>query len=216
MLENFAIGVGLLALLIVSEYCWFRQLNRRRAACILGWIARAFRGHGYVGPVRWDNSWCFHVELRLGPSIFRRASLAVRLRPCDLWGRWLHHTRRTQETVTFQAELDANPEFNLYTLKHHWQVQTTRVRPSSLAGWQLASLDPMVLSTQAEGQNQRSHVFDTLLAARSSQFLRIAFRRQPPQLVACAPLQSLSPDEPGGEIFVTLRELASSASHSAH
>ncbi len=216
MAENSAIGLGLMALLVLGEYCWFRQLNRRRSACILGWIIRAFRGHGSVGSIHWDNSSCFHVELRLRSSIFRRASLAVRLQPCDLLGWLLHRTRRKDETVTFEAELEAHPGFNLYTHKHHWQARSTRIRPRSLTGWHLGSLDPMVLSTRAECQNQRGNVFDTLLAARSSKFLRIALRRQAPQLVACAALQSLSPDEPGTEIFASLRELVSSASHSAH
>lgn len=216
MVENFAIGSALMALLVVGEYWWFWRLNRRRSACILGWITQALHGHGSVGSIQWDNSSRFHVELRLRSSVFRRASLAVRLQPCDLLGRFLHRARGQQETVTFEAELDVHPSFDLYTQKHHWQARSTRIRHGSLTGWRLGSLDPMVLSTQAECQKQVANLFDVLLAARSSKFLRIAFRRQAPQLVACAPLQTLSPEEPGTEIFASLRALASSASHSAH
>jgi hypothetical protein len=217
MLENFIVGSALGALLAAGWYLWFRQLNRRRSKHILGWIQRAFSARGSVGAVRWDSASCFHVELRLCPSIFRRASLAVRLEPREMPLRWLvNRMHRWKETVTFEAELDAHPGLSLYIQKHLWRGRTRRIRPKSLDGWSVYSLDPMVLSSQADCQSKLGHVLDPLLATRSSEFLYVVLRRRAPQLVACAQLQSLSPDERGTEIFDMLQALANSASTSAH
>lgn len=217
MLENFAIGSVVLALLVAAWYGWFWRLNRRRSTRILGWIERAFSGHGSIRSVRWDSASCFHVELRLCPAVFRQASLAVRLEPREMPLRWLlSRMLRRQETVTFEAELDVHRGFDLYVQKHHWLAGSRRVRPKSLEGWDLHNLVPMVLSTQAECQNKIGHALDALLAARSSRFLQVTFRTQAPQFAACAPLQSLSPDERGAEIFDMLQTLASCASTSPH
>ena len=81
MLHSFIIGSAIGILPAAGWYLWFRRANRRRSRRILGWIERAFSGRGSVGPVLWQNASCFQVELRLCPSIFRRASLAVRLEP---------------------------------------------------------------------------------------------------------------------------------------
>jgi hypothetical protein len=217
MLHSFIIGSAIGILPAAGWYLWFRRANRRRSRRILGWIERAFSGRGSVGPVLWQNASCFQVELRLCPSIFRRASLAVRLEPREMPLRWLlNRMHRWEETVTFEAELGAYPGFQLYVQKHHWQSRTQRIRPKSLDGWHLRSLDPMVLSTRAECQSKPGSVLDPLLAARSTEFLYVVFRRQAPQFAACAPLRSLSPDERGAEIFDMLQTLASSASTSPH
>ena len=217
MLGNVAIGLLLMALLLLGEYWWFRRINRLRCERIVGWIERAFRQRGSIGSVHWDSASCFRVELRFYPRIFRHAFLAVRLQPRPMpWGWLVNRMPGGEETVTFEAELDAHPGFNLAVQKHHWRVRTCRLSPTSLAGWQLRSLDAMVLSTQADCQDRRGPMLDTLLAARSSKFSRIAFRRQTAHLVACAPLRLLAPDESGEEVFAMLEELASSASTSAH
>jgi hypothetical protein len=217
MLENFIVGSAAGALLAAGWYLCFRQLNRRRSRHILGWIQRAFSGRGSISSVRWDTASCFHVELRLCPSIFRRASLAVRMEPREMPLRWLaNRMQRWKETVTFEAELEAHPGLSLYVQKHWWRGRTRRVCPKSLDGWSLHSLDPMMLSSRKECQSKLGNVLDPLLAARSSEFLYVAFRKRAPQFVACAQLQSLSPDERGAEIFDMLHALANSASTSAH
>jgi hypothetical protein len=217
MLESFIFGSIGGALLAATWYICFRQLNRRRSRRILGWIQRAFSERGSVGCVSWDSASCFHVELRLCPSVFRSASLAVRLEPREMPLSWLlSRMHRWKETVTFEAELGAHPGLSLYVQKHWWRGRTRRIRPKSLDGWSLHSLDPMVLSSQADCQSKLGNLLDPLLATRSSEFLYVVFRKRAPQFVACAQLQSLSPDERGHEIFDMLHALASSASTSAH
>ncbi|MGB8890204.1 MAG: hypothetical protein WCC87_25995 [Candidatus Korobacteraceae bacterium] len=215
MVQTLVFAAALVVLLAEGWYLCFRQVNRRRSRRILGWIKRAFSQGGSVGLVRWDSASWFHVELRLCPSIFRRAWLDVRLEPREMPLRWLlNRMHPWKETVTFAAELETHPGFNLYVQKHYWRARTCRARPKSLDGWSLHSLDAMVLSTQPECQKKPGNVLDTLLAARSSEFLWVVFRKQAPQFAACAPLQSLSPDERGAEIFDMLHALANSASTS--
>jgi hypothetical protein len=217
MLEGFTFGSIGGALLAATWYLCFRQLNRRRSRHILSWIQRTFSERGSVGGVRWGSASCFHVELRLCPSVFRRASLAVRLEPREIPLCWLlSRLHGWKETVTFEAELGAHPGLSLYVQKHWGRGQTRRIRPKSLDGWSLHSLDPMVLSSEADGQSKLGHVLDPLLATHSSEFIYVVFRKQAPQFVACAQLQSLSPDERGREIFDTLHALANSTSTSAH
>ncbi len=216
MLGDFIIDSILAALLIAGWYLWFRRSNRRRSAQIMGWIEQAFSGHKEcIRCVRWDGASRFRVELKLSPQVFRRASLAVCLEPRELPLQWLFSwIRERKETVTFEAELDHRPSFNLYLQHHHWQGSTRRIGLRSRQGWQSSSLGPVVITTEPDAQHSHAAVIDVLLAAQSGKFLHVAFRKQSPQFIASAPLASLSPEAQDSGMLGVLQELAQSASAS--
>ncbi len=163
MWEKFAIDVFAAALLLGGWYWWFRRANHRRAVQILKWIEDAFSGHGSISGARWRGASHFHVDLRLCPSVFRRASVAVQLEPREMPLTWLlDRIRKGKETVTFEAELDHRPSHNLHIQKHYWSGRTRRKRPASLSGWHLESLTPMLISTKPNWQNDSSHMLEAL------------------------------------------------------
>ena len=216
MLGDFLVDSMLAALLIAGWYLWVRRSNRRRSRQIIGWIEQAFSGHTEcIRRVQWDGASRFRVELGLSPRVFRRASLAVRLEPRELPLQWLFsRLRERKETVTFEAELDHRPGFNLYLQHHHWRGSTRRVSLSARQGWQVGSLTPVVITTEPDAQHNRAAVIDVLLAAQSGNFLHVAFRKKSPQFIACAPLASLSPGAQDSGMLSVLQELAHSASAS--
>jgi hypothetical protein len=114
-----AIDVIAGVVLVLAWYFGFLRYNRRKALQILNWIERAFHGHGQVAGVRWESTCRFRVQLRLSSSIFRQASLAIQLLPRELPFSWLSsRLRRQHETLTFQADLDCPPSFNLEVHNH--------------------------------------------------------------------------------------------------
>jgi hypothetical protein len=216
MFANLAIDSLLAAALVVGWYFWFRTLNRRRSAQVLRWIDSVFADHGRVAQVRWINASRFAVELRLCPTIFRRASLAVQLQPREMPLQWLlSRLRKRKETVTFEAELEHRPNVSLHVQNHRWSGPPRRLRPGSWEKWKFESLGPVLISTQPKWQKEFGPLLEALLATRSCEFLHIGFRRRAPHFVACAPLQSLCPDSGKSGMFDVLHELATSASTSA-
>ena len=111
MLGKIAIDLLGAVLLVAGWYWWFRRANQRRSVQILSWIEQAFSGHGSISDAHWQSASRFQVDLRLCPSVFRRASLAVQLQPRELPLRWLlNRVHKRKETVTFKAELDHQSE----------------------------------------------------------------------------------------------------------
>ena len=211
MWGDLAIDSAMAGLLVAIWYLWFKWLNRRRSRRILQWIKCAFRGHGAVSQAHWHGASRFGVDLRLASSIFRRASLEVQLQPREMPLSWLlSRLRRHGETVTFEAELEFRPSLNFHVQNHRWCGRTRRIHPASWSKWHLENLSPVVLSTQPNWREELAQMVEALLASRACDFMHLAFRKKAPHFVACAPLQSLSPDAEGSAMFAVLQELASS------
>jgi hypothetical protein len=218
MLATSAVDTLTAVLLLAAWYWWFRRANRHRSVQILRWIEQAFSGHGSLSRVRWHGASSFYVDLRLCPSVFRRASLAVHLEPRQLPLAWLlNRVRKRKETVIFKAELDHGPSRNLHIQKHYWSGRTRRTAPTSLQGWCFETLTPILISTQPDWQRDSGHMVETLQTfARTCDYLQVAFRRQPPHFVVKAPLASLCPQVHEAGMFDVLHELASIASASTY
>jgi hypothetical protein len=139
------IAVDLLAgaSLIIVWYFGFQRYNRRKSVEVLRWIDRAFKGHGQVAGVHWAAASRFHVQLRLASAMFRHASLVVQLFPREVPFAWLmSRIRRQQETLTFQADLDTAPSFNLEVHNHRWCGRTRRRFPADTQNWALEQAGP--------------------------------------------------------------------------
>jgi hypothetical protein len=212
------IAVDLLAgaALIALWYFTFRRYNRRRSAQVLRWIQRAFAAHGEVSGVRWLGASRFHVSLRLATNLFHRAAVMVQLLPREMPFHWLlNRLRKKRETLTFEADLDCPPGFDLEVHNHRWCGRTRRKFPKNPQNWTTERAGPFVLTTRKDWQREVTTMMNALGASRECDCLSVCFRRTSPHFSATVPLESISPagqEQP--DIFDVLRELAAGASTS--
>jgi hypothetical protein len=211
-----SIDLAAAAVFITCWYFWFLRSNRRRAVRVLGWIERAFDGHGQIVGVHWLAASRFQVRLRLSPNLFRQTSVTVTLAPRELPIHWLIcRLRRKYETLTFNADLDAPPSFNLEVHNHRWCGRTRRKFPRSTENWTLERTGAFVITTRNDWQREITNMMNPLMASRECDCMTVCFRRTSPHFSATVPLQTISPDaDSGTNIFDVMRELAAGASAS--
>src|SRR5258706_2574964 len=107
------------AVLIAAWYGVSLRHHRRRGLQVLRWIETAFAGNGKIVGVHWTAPSRFHAQLRLSANVFQHASVVVQLTPRELPLTWLlAMLRRQQETLTFEADLDFPPDFQLDVQNH--------------------------------------------------------------------------------------------------
>ena len=202
----------LIALVLVTLwYLGFVRYNRKKAKQLLRWICTAGGREAKVGCVRWVSASCFHLQLQFPAEDFREAHMKVQLLPREMPLYWLiSHVRGKQEALTFEADLNCAPAFNLEVRNFRW-----RRRSESCAsdGTLVVRSGPVVLTTRGDWQQDLTHMMNGLLASRDCNFERLEFRRDSPHFSATLPLKSIDLKCDGaGQLFEALRELATGAS----
>ena len=202
------------AVLITAWYFWFARANRLRSLRVLRWIERIFDGHGQIAGVQWLSPSRFYVRLHLAPNPFREGSVSVQLSPREMPIHWLlTRLRKQQETLTFQADLDPAPCFNLEVHNHRWCGRTRRRFPADPQRWTLDHTGPFILTTRTDWQREITHMMNALVASRDCDCMTVCFRRTSPHFSATVPLQAIAPDAlADADMFDVLRELAAGAS----
>jgi hypothetical protein len=208
------IGVG--ALIVLIWYLWFSRLNRRKAIRVLGWMERAFEGNGQVAAMEWLSASSFQLRIRLWPNLFRHTSVRVQLHPRETAFGWLiSRLRKRKETLTFEADLDFAPGFNLEVHNHRWCGRTRRRLPANCEEWTMERPGPFVITTRNEWQKEITTMMNALVASRDCDCLTVSFSRTSPHFSATVPLESISPEaQSETNIFNVMRELAAGASAS--
>lgn len=216
MLGLIVIGLVAGATAIGLWYLWFARVNRKQSARILQWVEAVFAGHGHVIGVEWLSASRLQVRLRLASNLFQRAGLMIELRPRELPLHWLlARLRRKPETLTFEADLDCPPVFNLEVHNHRWCGRTRKRIPMDARRALIEHCGPFVLTTRTDWQREITTMMTALVASRDCDFLTVCFRRSSPHFSATVPLESLSPQaQTGPDLFDVLRELAAGASAS--
>jgi hypothetical protein len=213
MMQVWAVAADvLIALVLVSLwYFGFVRYNRKKAEQLLHWICAAGGYEGKVACVRWISASCFHLQLQFPAEDFREAHMKVQLLPREMPLNWLIcHLRGRQEALTFEADLNCAPAFNLEVHNYRWRKRG-EFRASD--GAMVARTGPVVLTTRGEWQQDLTHMMNGLLASRDCNFERVEFRRDSPHFSASLPLKSIDLDCDGaGQLFEALRELATGAS----
>jgi len=204
------------AVVVLGWYLWFVRVNRARAVQVLAWVERAFDGQGQIAGVQWFGASKFQVRVRLSPNLFRQTRLKVQLQPRQLPFAWFWAwLRRREETLTFEADLDCPPSFNLEVNNHRWCGRTRRRFPSKSENWVMERTGPFVITTRNDWQREITNMMNSLMASRECDCLRVSFSRNSPHFSAMVPLQSISPEaQSETNIFDVLRELATGASAS--
>ena len=209
------IYAALAAVLIATWYGVSLRYNRRRGLQVLRWIETAFAGHGKVVSVHWTAPSRFHAQLRLYASVFQHAGATVQLTPRELPLTWLlARLRRQPETLTFEADLDFPPDFQLDVQNHRWMGRTQRCFPRTTSPWHTETMAPFMITTRKDWQIELGSMMDALVASRERDFISVSFHRSSPHFSAIMPLEAISPSVADSGLFDVLRELAGRASAS--
>jgi hypothetical protein len=204
-----AIGLSAVAgAVLVLWYLTFARYNRQLAARILGRVQMAWRGR--VTGTRWAGSSQLYVGLQVPFSIFRRTRVTMRLLPRPVPTNWvLSVLRKQRETITFEADLDQAPSFNLEIHHHRWSGRSPKATRSQ--DWTLSHPGPIVLTTREDWDEDHNPMIHALLASRERAFLSVRFCPESPHFSATLPLESVPDQDAAAEVLGSLRELAAGA-----
>lgn len=211
-----AIGLAAGVSAALAWYLFFRRYNRRQGDQVAAWIQAALAGTGQVVAVRWLGPALFQVALRLDTSLFRQPALLVRLVPRQMPLRWLRQWWRGEPaTITWQADLDIPPSFDLQVGRHRWSGRSRRSWVPHRTRWTFQPVTPLILTSRRSWQREVTAMMQALLSSGEREVLSLGFRRTSPHFSAVIPLACLSPEgRAGANVFDLLRELAAEASAS--
>lgn len=194
-------------------YLAFARYNRHRGAAALRWVQVACRGRGKVVESRWSGSSLLRARLDFASRWFENASLTVNLRPRPLPVHWLmSYWQKQKETLTFEADLDFPPGFQLEVLNHRWCGKSQRGDALSTKEWDVYRPGPVVLTTRAKWTQELSPVVNALISSREHSFLKVHFRPDSPNFSATVALEAMQDPEAASGFLTVLRELAAGAS----
>lgn len=213
MLWDVALCVGILLGVVVAWYVVFAQLNRRRSVRILGWIQSAFSGHGSITGMEWLSPSHMLVRLRLRDCDFLHPRVHVKLTARHWPNMWLlSRFRRTEETLTFEANLPYLPHSNLEVHNRAWRIRKRRARlPKKVT--ECRSLGPFVISSRYDWQHEITRMMNAFVASRECEFQSVSLCRTAPHFVATVSLKAFAMHAASdSSIFEVLRALAQNAS----
>ncbi len=199
--------------LVLAWYLIFVRYNRARAVQVLRWIEAALGGHGHVTGIRWSTPSRFQVPIRLNTTVFRHPTMVVEITPREIPFRWLMEwLRRQPETLTFEADLDCAPGFNLVVRNHRWWGRTSRRLSSDPDRWVFEQTAPLLLTSRHSQQGNTPAMLNALFRCREKEFLKLLFRCHSPHFSATLPLETVAAAGQGENLFDLLLEVASGAS----
>jgi hypothetical protein len=211
------LGALAAGLLLALWYAWFAHYNRRRGILALTRVQAACGGKGSVLEPRWRNSSLLQASLHLPSRWFEDARLTVRLAPRTVPFRWmLSHWRKQKETLTFEADLDHHPDFQLDVMHHRWAGSSTGSSSARTRTWSVSRPAPVVLTTRQEWSQELNPLVAALMSSREKNFITVRFHPHSPHFTATVDLDVLSDEKTAATLISTLRELASGASARQH
>jgi hypothetical protein len=192
-------------------YVLMAQVNRRKGDAILRMVEGACFGRGKVTETKWLGSNRLQAQLRFATHWVADARVTVSLKPRQAPLQWLISMfRKQKETLTFEANLDCAPGFQLEVFRHQWL--TEKVQVEGKRQWTISRPGPIVLTTQAKWGNELTPVVNTLMSSSGHSLMNVKFRSDAPHLTATIPLEAVSGEEASVAFLNVLRNLAASAS----
>lgn len=214
-------------LIAIAAFCataidvlWFLLLaryNRRKGALVLRWVEAACASRGRVTESRWLSRSCLQAHLSFAAHWFENARVTIKLLPRPLLVQWMISVwRRQKETVTFEADLDDAPNFQLEISRHRWLTQKPKEISNPKRNWTVSRPGPVVLTTRTQWTHELSPLVNTLMTSRGHNLLTVRFRPDSPNISATIPLEALSDEESTASFLSVLRDLAAGSSASRH
>jgi hypothetical protein len=194
-------------------YLWSVRSNRVRAVQVLYWIENALDGQGHVTGIRWISISEFEVPVRLASKMFRRASVLVKISAYKKPISWfLAQLQEPEpETLTFQADFDLQPSFNLELQNRRWFARTQKNLDLETPGWEFEACLPVVLTTRLDWQRELTTAMQSVLAVEQRENMQVSFQSSSPHFSATLPLEAITP-ESHMPVFDLLKEIAARAS----
>ena len=197
---------------------WFLLLaryNYRKGTLVLRWVEAACATRGRVTDTRWLSRSCLQAHLSFAAHWFENARVTVKLLPRPLLVQWVISIwRRQKETVTFEADLDDAPNFQLEISRHRWLTQKPKEISNPKRNWTVSRPGPVVLTTRTQWTHELSPLVNTLMTSRGHNLLTVRFRPDSPNISATIPLEALSDEESTASFLSVLRDLAAGSSAS--
>jgi hypothetical protein len=204
-------AVGLLGL----WYFCLARYNHRKGVLALRWVEAACSGKGRIVEARWRGTSRLQAQLGFAAHWFENARVTVRLLPRPIPLQWLFSLwRKQEETLTFEADLDGAPTFQLQIFRHRWLTHTYGHLASAGRTWTVSRPGPVVLTTRTQWTQELTPVVNTLMTSRGHHLITVRFRPESPHLAATVALESLSDQEAAAGFLTVVRELAAGASTS--
>lgn len=212
----YAVAVSLLLFLAWHYGCV--AASRRRAIMILRQLEHALAGEGHITDLYWTGSSRFVVNLNLGSALFRDANILVEMAPRQLpWQWWRFARSGGEETLTFSADLDGAPGFELCVLNRRWYGKPRERKLLEERDWDLVGCRRLVLSSRAEWGSEIAGMVNALLVTRHQEVREVGFNNRSPHFSAVFELASLPQlAEQRPSVVDCLRELARQASAHQH
>jgi hypothetical protein len=211
----FPIYAGLLVGLVALWYLCLAGYNRRRGMLALRKVEAACSQRARIVDAHWVGASRLQAHLRFAAHWFGNAQITIRLLPRPLPVQWLlSHWHKQRETVTFEADLNHAPGFQLEVFRHHWLSDGDREMIRSSRNWTVSRSRPVVLTTSAQWQQELPPIMNTLMTSRGHSLLKVRLRSESPHLAATMDLDALSGEEAAAGFLSVLRELAAGASRS--
>ena len=203
------------AALLALWYCCLARYNRRKGALALRWVEAACSGKGRIVETRWRGTCRLQASLGFAAHWFENARVTVRLLPRPIPLRWLLSLwRKQKETLTFEADLDYVPSFQLQIFRHRWLTHRHGHLASRSKTWTISRPGPVVLTTRTQWTQELTPVVNTLMTSRGHHLITVRFRPESPHLAATVALESLSDKEDAASFLAVVRDLAAGASTS--
>jgi hypothetical protein len=190
-------------------YFAFARYNRRRGVKALHWVEAACDGRGSIVESRWTGATRLKARIRFSTQVIEDAFVTVRLRPRPLPLNWaLSLWRKQKETLTFEANLDSVPAFNLEVFRHRWFTHNSPEDETGSRAWMISRPAPVVLTTRANWNQELTPVVNTLMTAGGHNLISVRFRPDSPHLSATVALESLANQQASAGFLEVVRELA--------
>ena len=201
------------ALSLLLWYVCFSQYNRRLGDATLRLVEAACRGRGRVTDIHWHRPDRLKAQLAFASHWAGEAYVTVDLRPRQIPLHWLLAIfRKQKETLTFEANLDCAPGFQLEIYRHQWLTQ--KVELNDARKWTISRPGPVVLTTRTKWGNDLTPVVNAMMSSSGHSLISVRFRSEAPHLTATVPLEAVSGEESSVAFLEVVRELAASASTS--
>jgi len=209
------IDAAVATVLVSLWYFCFRRYNQRKGAAALRWVENACLGRGRILEARWLSTCRLQAHLRFAAHWFENVQVTIRLLPRPLPLQWmLSAWRKQRETLTFEADLDCAPGFDLEVLHHRWLTHKHTGVAMASQNWAISRPGPVVLTTRTHWAQELTPVVNTLMTTRGHSLISVRFRPQSPHLAATVALESLSDPQAATAFLGVLRDLAAGASAS--
>jgi hypothetical protein len=202
------------AVLLSLWYLYFARYNRRRGVMAL---RLACAGQGRIVEARWFGACRLQARLQFAAQWFEDVRVTVRLLPRPLPLQWLSSLwSKSKETLTFEADLDYAPSFQLEVFRHRW-LTNRRIRiAAGSRDWTVCRPGPVVLTTRTDWTQELTPVVNSLINSRGYDLMRVRFHADSPHLVATVALEALSDEQAAAGFLGVMRELAVGASAHRH